>query len=85
MYRKIKNKTNSKRKYWVHPMLRQKHEFANFYFELRQHEEKFVLYFRMKITTFDKLLAAIENKIKHESNKMRESIPPYMRLAVTLR
>lgn len=87
-YNKIKKETKNKILYWVHPIIQEKNEFGGFitlYRVMRQHEEKFVDYFRMKMSTFDKLLTTIENNIRHENTKMRESIPPYIRLAVTLR
>lgn len=84
----MKKEKKIKRLYWVHPIIQQKAEFGGFiplYHVLREYEDKFVDYLRMKISTYDKLLSAIENKIRHEDTKMRESIPPFIRLAVTLR
>lgn len=87
-YNKIKRETKNKRLYWIHPIIQEKNEFGgllSFTVSCDNMKKNFVDYFRMKMSTFDKLLISIENNIRHENTKMRESIPPYIRLAITLR
>ncbi|KOB72261.1 putative nuclease HARBI1-like protein [Operophtera brumata] len=53
--RRKREKTAKKRKYWVHPILKERFSlgtFQNLTTELRSDEIKFFTYFRMSITTF---------------------------------
>lgn len=88
MYKKRQQKKKQKRKYWVHPILTERENYGAFHvlFEkLREDDEKFFNYFRMRKETFDKLLSNLYNKLKHQDTKMRNCISPAERLAVTLR
>jgi len=76
------------RRWWVHPILSSRAEkglFNTLYDDLREHEEKFIMYFRMSKNTFDELLSYVEDKLRKEDTVMRKCIPPDERLALFLR
>ena len=73
---------------WMHPLTTQRISVGQYYtimYELRQDTEKFFNYFRMSQNTFDELLSVIKNYIQKEDTRMRDSISPEERLAITLR
>lgn len=73
---------------WVHDinMAREsKGEYHMLFQELRQHEERFYVYFRMTVDCFDELLELIKPDIKKQFTNYRRPIEPAERLAVTLR
>lgn len=79
--RKRRRRQYRKKRYHIHPIVADRvtnGEFSTLFEKLRQDEEKFFIYFRLK------LLSKLENPLKHCS-MYREIIPPVERLAVTLR
>lgn len=85
--RKRRRRQYRKKRYHIHPIVADRvtnGEFSTLFEKLRQDEEKFFNYFRMKVKTFVELLSKLENHLKHCS-MYREIIPPVERLAVTLR
>lgn len=86
--KKQKEIEKRKRSSWVHPILLEREKYGAFqtlFTKLEEDETKFYNYFRMKKETFQLLLTAIYDKIRHEDTDMRQSISPAERLAVTLR
>ena len=55
------------------------------YEELRSDDKKFFNYFRMSINSFDELLNRLSPLLWKQDTRMRDSISPTERLAVTLR
>ncbi|KAJ8891096.1 hypothetical protein PR048_010606 [Dryococelus australis] len=60
-------------------------EFHTLYQQLRQHEERFYIYFRMTIECFDEILYLIKGDIQKEYTNYRKPIEPAECLAVALR
>lgn len=86
--KKQKEIEKRKRSSWVHPILLEREKYGAFqtlFTQLEEDETKFYNYFRMKKETFQLLLTAIYDKIRHEDTDMRKSISPVERLAVTIR
>lgn len=86
--RRKRRKTAKERKYWVHPILRERFSlgtFQNLITELRSDEIKFFNYFRMSITTFNHLLAQISVSINYQNTRFRDCICTEERLAIFLR
>jgi hypothetical protein len=77
-----------RKKFWLHPMTSQrllKGKFFSLYEDLKAHPQKFFRYFRMSSATFDKLLVLLGPSLIYQNTRMRMSVPPEERLAVTLR
>lgn len=81
-------KQRRRHRYWVHPLTDQRHlkgYFCKMYNDVRQYPDKFFNYYRMSIGTYDKLLQAVGQYLKHEDTTFRMAISPEERLSVTLR
>lgn len=81
-------KRKRKRKYWVHPILRDRlthGQFTTLYPKLRNYEPKFFNYLRMSINSFDELLETISEQIASFDTHMRSSVSPEEKLVITLR
>ncbi|KAB0803058.1 hypothetical protein PPYR_00028 [Photinus pyralis] len=66
LYKRMRERKRRKRKYWVHPILRDRlthGQFITLYPKLRQYEPKFFNYFRMSKKSFDELLELIQENI----------------------
>ena len=77
-----------RKKFWLHPMTSQrllKGKFYSLYEDLKAHPQKFFRYFRMSSATFDKLMVLLGPSLTFQDTRMRKSLPPEERLAVTLR
>ncbi|XP_069619986.1 uncharacterized protein [Ranitomeya imitator] len=77
-----------RRRMWVHPLLTKrltKGHFHRLYTALREHPEKFYLYCRMTIRTFDILLEILRPGITYQDTRMRKAISAEERLLLTLR
>ena len=77
-----------KKNHWVHPVVSKRlliGQFYKLYEDLRNCRGKFFSYFRMSIESFDKLLVLVGPRITYENTRLRLSVPPQERLAVTLR
>lgn len=85
-----KKANKGKRKYWVSPIFTVERRLAqgasnNLVNELEEQDrEKFVNYFRLEPTLFEKLLQLIRPSITKQS-VVREAIPPETRLHITIR
>lgn len=87
VYLIYKRRRRQIKRLWVHPILEARcfeSAFVNLNHQLRDDPRKFFNYFRMSITSFNELLARLENRIKHQ-DMFRAAIPPIERLALTLR
>lgn len=76
-----------RRRVWVNEIFRKRKEFGEFqhiWQDLRNNEEKFFSYFRMKEETFNYILNVIKDNITKYCN-FRETISPRERLALTIR
>jgi len=81
-------KDRRKKRHWVHPVVSKRllnGQFYKLYEDLRNCRGKFFSYFRMSIESFDKLLVLVGPRITYENTRLRLSVPPQERLAVTLR
>ncbi|XP_072388169.1 uncharacterized protein rasp isoform X5 [Diabrotica undecimpunctata] len=88
LYRRMKRRQQRRRRYWVHPILRNRLTnslYITLYPNLRQHGPKFFNYFRMSTTSFDALLALIRHEITASVNAVRYCISPEEKLIITLR
>jgi hypothetical protein len=77
-----------RKKFWVCPIMSQRllnGKFYSLYEDLKAHPQKVFSYFRMSSATFDKLLVLLGPSLTFQDTRMRESVPPEERLAVTLR
>lgn len=86
--KKQKEIEKRKRSSLVHPILLEREKYGAFqtlFTQLEEDETTFYNYFRMKKETFQLLLTAICDKIRHEDTDMRKFISPAERLAVTIR
>jgi hypothetical protein len=75
-------------KFWEHPITSQrlfKGKFYSLQEDLKAHPQTFFRYFRMSSATFDKLLVLLGPSLTFQDTRMRRSVPPEERLAVTLR
>ncbi|KAL1502742.1 hypothetical protein ABEB36_007844 [Hypothenemus hampei] len=80
--------SKTKRKHWVHPINRKREEqgeFSNRFGELLEHEERFLIYFRMSINSFNELYSLIKHDIEKQDTNWRMAIPAKERLAVFVR
>ena len=77
-----------RKKFWQHPITSQrllKGKFCSLQEDLKAHPQTFFRYFRMSSATFDKLLVLLGPSLTFQDTRMRRSVPPEERLAVTLR
>ncbi|KAJ8949391.1 hypothetical protein NQ318_007487 [Aromia moschata] len=77
-----------KRIYWIHPYVAKRKELGDFYklfMNLRNHEDKFFIYFRMSIKSFDELHEKLKPVLQKKNTPMRECIEPIQMLCVALR
>lgn len=84
----VPQKSERKRKIWVHDILKKRKtesEFATLCRQLEDHEDKFFKYFRMSRFQFNTLYLKIKNDISKQNTQFRESIPAKEKLAVCLR
>jgi len=58
-------------------------KFYSLYEDLKAHPQKIFRYFRMSSATFDKLLVLLDPSLTFQDTRMRKSMPPEERLAVT--
>lgn len=75
-------------KYWIYPIARNSINisiFSSLYPCLRRHEQEFVNYFQMKISSFDYLLLLITNEITADVVESTRFISPDEKLVITLR
>jgi len=78
----------TRRKFWLHPITSQrllKGKFYSLYEDLKVHPQFFFRYFRMSTATFDKLLVLLGPSLTFQDTRMKKSVLPEERLAVTLR
>ncbi|CAJ0947544.1 unnamed protein product [Ranitomeya imitator] len=76
------------RRMWVHPLLTKrltKGHFHRLYTALQEHPDKFYLYCRMSIQTFDRLLEILRPGITFQDTRLRKAISAEERLLLTLR
>ena len=62
---KRKEKKKRNRMYWIHPILTDRSEkglFVTLYTDLRANPDKFFMFARMSISSFDALILYLENK-----------------------
>lgn len=81
-------KRRKNRRFWIHPMLRDrstKGVFYTLYSDLRNNPDKFFIFVRMSIASFDELLQCLKDRLTGVDTTMRDSIPPEEKLVVTLR
>lgn len=74
--------------FWTHPYNAKRKELGDFYIkfmDLRQHEDKIFIYFRMSIKSFDELHERLKNELQRKNSFMRDYIEPMQMLAVTIR
>jgi len=84
----VQQKSERKRKIWVHDILKKRKtegEFATLCRQLEDHEDKFFKYFRMSRFQFNTLYLKIKNEISKQNTQFRESIPAKEKLGVCLR
>jgi len=87
-YLKKRRNEKKKRQYWVHPILEDrsvKGLFATLYTDLRANPDKFFLFARMSLSSFDELVQKLESKLQKQEMHMRMSISPVEKVLVTLR
>ncbi|XP_027233858.2 uncharacterized protein [Penaeus vannamei] len=88
LYRRLQRRRRRQRRYWVHPILKDRLTYGMFftlYPKLREYEPKFFNYMRMSIKSFDDLLEQIQDDISSTSTMMRDCISPEEKLVITLR
>lgn len=81
-------KKKRKRRYWVHPILRDRvvhGQFVTLYPNLRMYGKKVFDYLRMSITSFDELIELIRQDISSSETHLRPSVSPEEKLVITLR
>ena len=87
--RKKKRKSRQKKKVWVKPWLKRRQSlvvFETLLAELRLEDERnYKNYLRMTSENFEELFQLIKDDIRKENTKMREPIPPRLKLAATIR
>lgn len=80
-------KNNHIKRLWVYHLMAQrplKGAFFTILYDLREHEDNFLNYFRMSIRSFDKLLHKLEQNLDR-SYCIRVPISPAEQLCVTLK
>ncbi|KAL4120277.1 hypothetical protein QTP88_012999 [Uroleucon formosanum] len=81
----ILNQTVKNRRFWVHPINKERNEkgvFTNLFPQLINDPEKFHQYFRMSYDQFSYLHNLIKDDIKKQNTQFRAPVPPEQRLAV---
>ncbi|XP_066443030.1 uncharacterized protein [Eleutherodactylus coqui] len=76
------------RRYWVHPILTErgtKGHFASLYQDLKNHPEKFVVFCRLPMEAFERLLGLVRRDLTYQDTQMRKAITAEERLLITLR
>ncbi|KAL4135909.1 hypothetical protein QTP88_007491 [Uroleucon formosanum] len=66
-----------RRQHWVHPMNDERktsRRFSKFYNDIRLYEEKFFLYYRMSVKSFDELLKKIRDDISKRHTPWRNPL-----------
>lgn len=87
-YQKRRRARTVKRKYWIHPIVSQRHNlgaYRTLMGQLRSDDVKFFNYFRMSQSSFDELLRRVEGDFKRQDTVMRKSITPEEKLVICLR
>jgi len=72
----------------VHPVIKKREEFGAFYTlfdELRGETNMFLNYFRMLLSSFDKLYRRLKESLQRRNTKMRNCIQPVEMLVVAIR
>ncbi|CAK1587978.1 unnamed protein product [Parnassius mnemosyne] len=72
---------------WIHPyntLRKEKGDFYTKFIDLREHEDKFFIYFRMSKSSFDELHGRLKDSLQHQ-RIVRDCIEPVEMLAVTIR
>ncbi|MPD03386.1 hypothetical protein E2C01_099023 [Portunus trituberculatus] len=72
LHRRLKRRKRRERRHLIHPILQDRLThgmFATLYPSLREHEAKFLNYFRMSVKSFDDLLGLIQEEIS-STNKL---------------
>ncbi|XP_050676907.1 uncharacterized protein LOC126979766 [Leptidea sinapis] len=82
-YRRLRRR--KPRRYWIHPLLRQRFCRGAVVRQLKEDESKFFTYFRMTTSTFDDLLKRLEKDLKKKDTNWRKSLCPEVKLAIFLR
>jgi len=75
LYRRRKRRRD--RLLWVHPIIKKREEFGAFYAlfdELRDEANMFLNYFRMLVSSFDKLHRRLEDSLQRRNTKVRNYI-----------
>jgi len=86
LYRRHKRRCN--RLHWVHPIIQKREEFDAFYTifgELRDDANKVFNYFRMSVSSFDKMHRRLKKSLQCHNSKIRNCIQPIEMLAVAVR
>lgn len=82
------SKRKRKRKHWVHPINRKREEqgeFHTLFAELLDDDQRFFIYFRMSVNSFNELYSLIKDDIEKQDTNWRKAIPAKERQAVFLR
>ena len=77
-----------RRRLWVHDIYRRRRQYGEYYHlvqELQLDGEMFHEYFRVTREQFRQLLTLVEPEIAKEETRLRETICPRQRLAITMR
>jgi len=85
LYRRRKRRRD--RLLWVHPITKKREEFGAFYAlfdEIRGDANMFLNYFRMLVSSFDKLHRRLEDSLQRRNTKMRNYSQPVEILAVSV-
>lgn len=80
--------SKKKRKYWVHPInttREEQGEFSSIFQDLLKDEQRFYIYFRMSINSFNELYNIIKPEIEKQNTNWRNCVSSKERLAVFLR
>lgn len=88
IYLLSRKKRRTKKRYWIHPMLVERHSkglFQNYFKDLRNYPERFFNYTRMSVQSFDELLENVKNSLSGSDTRMRKCICPEEKLVITLR
>ena len=83
-----KKEQEKKRNYWIHPLLQDRSEkglFYTLYGDLRSHPDKFFIFARMSISSFDELVCSLQARLKGCDTNVRKSISPVEKVLLTLR
>ena len=80
-------KRKERKKFWVHPITSQTLPIGKFYSlneDLKVQPQKVFRHFRISSATFDKLMVLFGPSLAFQDTRMRKSVPPEVRLAMTL-